>query len=127
MIRQYRHAAGGFLFEIPAGKLDPGETPEACALRETIEEVGFRAGILYALGPIFTTPGFTDEVIHLFVATQLEAVPQALEADELIEVFTIPLDQALAAIRDGEVTDGKTICALFRTHQELQSGRLTLT
>jgi ADP-ribose pyrophosphatase len=124
MIRQYRHAAGGYLFEIPAGKLDPGETPEACALRETQEEVGMRPQVLHALGPIHTTPGFTDEIIHLFVATDLTPVPQALESDEMIEVFTIPLAQALTAIREGEVTDGKTICALFRTEQELAAGRI---
>lgn len=126
MIRQYRHATGGFLFEIPAGKLDPGESPEDCALRETAEETGMRAGLLHGLGSIYTTPGFTDEVIHLFAATQLTPQPQALEPDELIEVFTIPLDQAIAAICEGEITDSKTICALFRARQELEAGRIAV-
>jgi ADP-ribose pyrophosphatase len=88
LIRQYRHAAGGFIWEIPAGKLD-GDTPEVCAHKELAEEAGRRAARLVPLGSVFTTPGFTDEVIHLFAAFDLTPVPQALEHDEVIEV--VPL------------------------------------
>src|SRR5262245_45013842 len=82
LIRQFRHAAGGSILEVPAGKLDPGDTPEACAARELEEEAGRRARRLVKLASIFTTPGFTDEVIHLFAAFDLETVPTRHEHDE---------------------------------------------
>lgn len=124
LIRQYRHAAGGYILEAPAGKLDHGETPESCTLREIQEEAGLRAGKLHRLGPIFTTPGFTDEVIHLFAATQLERVPATPEYDEIIETITMPLSTALDLARSGEICDGKTLCALWRVEQELRAGTL---
>lgn len=124
LIRQYRHAAGGFILEAPAGKLDHGESPESCAAREIIEEAGVKAGKLHSLGPIFTTPGFTDEVIHLFAATELETVPAAPEHDEIIDIILMPLDEALALAESGEIRDGKTLCALWRLQQELARGSL---
>ena len=126
MIRQYRHAANGFIFEIPAGKLDHGEAPELCAIRETVEEVGLRPATLHHLGAIHTTPGFTDELIHLYAGVDLQEAEQDLDEDETLEVFTIPLLDALQAIRDGEVTDAKTICALLRLDQEIRSGRISV-
>jgi ADP-ribose pyrophosphatase len=78
LIRQYRHAAGGYLWEVPAGKLDPGETPATCAARELAEEVGLAARHLEPVGSIVTCPGFCDEVIHLFVATGLRQVAASL-------------------------------------------------
>lgn len=113
MIRQYRHAAGGMIDEVPAGRLDPGESPVDCARRELAEEVGREAAIWERLGHIWTTPGFTDEKIHIFMARNLSSVGQALEPDEVIEVVERPLEEAIAMIRQGEITDGKTICALM--------------
>ena len=127
LVRQYRYAAGGYILEAPAGKLDPGETPEQCAQREVQEEAGLLPGLLTPLGFIFTTPGFTDERIFLFAATALTPVPQALEADELIELQRLPLAEALELVARGEITDGKTLCALMRLDQELRAGRLRAT
>ena len=112
LIRQHRHATGGTLMEIPAGKLDPGESPEACAARELEEETGYRPGRLERLGAIWTTPGFCDEVIHLFAAYDLEAHQQRLEADEIIELVPTPLTAALDGL-SGPVVDGKTATALL--------------
>ena len=115
LIRQYRHAVGGYLWEVPAGKLDPGETPATCAARELAEEVGLAARELEHVGSIVTCPGFCDEVIHLFVATGLRQVATNLGADEIIETVTpIPLRDALAMIRRGEIRDAKTIAALVQ-------------
>ena len=115
LIRQYRHAVGGYLWEVPAGKLDPGETPATCAARELAEEVGLAARELEHLGSIVTCPGFCDEVIHLFVATGLRRVATNLGADEIIEDVTpILLRDALAMIRRGEIRDAKTIAALVQ-------------
>ncbi len=113
LIRQYRHAAGGTIYEVPAGKLDPGETPEACAVRELEEETGQRAGRIEKLGWIFTTPGFCDEVIHLFAAFDLDAVPTRLEADEIIELVPTPIDHALELVWSGELNDAKSALALL--------------
>ncbi|HEY5656957.1 MAG TPA: NUDIX hydrolase [Myxococcota bacterium] len=122
LIRQFRHAAGGTILEVPAGKLDPGDTPEACAARELEEEAGRRAGRLEKLGWIFTTPGFTDEVIHLFAAFDLESIPTRHEDDEVIEVVRLPLAEALDLVWRGELTDGKSAMALLHAAHRL--GRL---
>jgi len=122
LIRQYRYAAGGYLWEVPAGKLDPGEAPLACAARELREEAGIEAGRFEAVGSIVTCPGFCDEVIHLFVATALRSVPQELGADEVIDaVRSVPLADAMAMIARGEIRDGKTIAALVQA--DLRYGR----
>lgn len=113
LLRQYRFAAGGVIWEIPAGKLDPGERPESCALRELQEETGHRAGRLEPLGRILTAPGFTDECIHLFAAHDLEPGPTAHEPSELIELQSMPLERALEMIDRGEIIDAKTIAGLF--------------
>jgi len=113
MIRQYRYAAGGPLWEIPAGRLNEGEAPEACARRELQEEAGVAAGRLERLTTIWTTPGFTDEAIHLFLATDLVDVPTAREPDEFIQVTPRPLSELLVAIREGEIRDAKTIAAIL--------------
>jgi ADP-ribose pyrophosphatase len=124
LVRQYRYATGGFILEVPAGKLDPGESPEACAAREVEEEAGVRAGRLHPLGFIWTTPGFTDERIWLFAATDLQPGRQDLQHDEVLEVERLPLSEALALVEQGEVPDAKTLAALVRTGQELRAGRL---
>ena len=112
LIRQFRHAAGGTIWEVPAGKLD-GEPPDVCAARELEEEVGRRAGRLVPLASILTTPGFTDEVIHLFAAFELTPVPQRLEHDEVIEVVPMPLERALELVWSGELRDAKSALALL--------------
>jgi ADP-ribose pyrophosphatase len=122
LIRQFRHAAGGTILEVPAGKIDPGDTPETCAARELEEEAGQRAGRLEKLGWIFTTPGFTDEVIHLFAAFELEPVPTRHEDDEVIEVVRLPLEEALELVWRGELTDGKS--AMTLVHAARRLGRL---
>ena len=113
LIRQYRYATGGLLFEIPAGRLDPGEAPEHCARRELQEEVGVTAGRLERLTTIWTTPGFTDERIHLFWAADLTAGAHAREADEFIEVVPKPLSEVLGMVRTGEICDGKSVIAIL--------------
>jgi ADP-ribose diphosphatase len=112
LIRQFRHAAGGFIYEIPAGKLSPGEEPLACAARELEEEIGYRAGSFNLLSSIFTAPGFTDEVIHIYKATGLTKGRQQLDRDEVLEVVEMPLDEAIGMIRTGAIGDAKTIVGL---------------
>jgi len=113
LIRQYRYATGGELWEIPAGTLDPGEDPEACARRELLEETGVTAARLQRLTSIWTTPGFTNEVIHLYLATGLTRGEPSRERDEFIEVVPQPLSRVLALIRDGEIRDAKTVVAIL--------------
>lgn len=112
LIRQLRHAAGGFIYEIPAGKLDPQEDPKDCASRELEEEVGYRAGFLDLLTSIWTAPGFTDEVIHIYKGMNLEKGTQALDQDEVLEIVEWPLEEAMARIQDGTIRDAKTIIGL---------------
>lgn len=114
LVRQYRHATGGWLLEVPAGKLDRGETPEACAAREVEEETGYCAGSLAALGWIWTTPGFSDEKIWLFLARDLTPGRQSLQADEVLTVERVPLREAIAMATRGDIVDAKSVCALFR-------------
>jgi len=113
MIKQYRYAAGGSLWEVPAGTLDPNEAPDACARRELLEETGVTAERLEPLSAILTTPGFTDETIHLFMASGLRRGTAAPERDEFIEVVPRPLSEVLAGIRDGEIRDAKTMVAIL--------------
>jgi len=113
MLKQFRYAAGGPLWEIPAGRLEPGESPESCARRELREEAGVKAGRLDRLTTIWTTPGFTDEAIHLFLATELTNVAVSREPDEFIEVVPRPLSEVLQAIKSGELSDAKTVVAIL--------------
>ena len=113
LIRQYRYATGGQLWEIPAGTLDPGEDPEACARRELLEETGVTAARLQRLTSIWTTPGFTNEVIHLYLATGLTTGEPSRERDEFIEVVPQPLSRVLALIGDGAIRDAKTVVAIL--------------
>ena len=112
LIRQFRLAAGGYIFEIPAGKLHPGEDPGHCATRELEEEIGYRAGRLDKIGTFFTAPGFTDEVMHLYVARDLTGGTQALDGDEVLEVVEMPLEKAMGHVLDGTIRDAKTIIGL---------------
>ncbi len=113
LIRQYRYAAEGYLYEIPAGRLNPGEAPRDCALRELKEETGCSAGRVEHLFTMYTTPGFTDEKIHLFMATQLVAGETKHEADEFLETQPMPLSRALQMVEAGEIQDAKTALGLL--------------
>ena len=122
LIRQYRFAAGGTILEVPAGKLDPGESPARCAARELEEEAGCRAGRLVELGWIWTTPGFTDERIFLFAAFDLEPVAHRHDPDEVIEPVRVSLDEALALVWRRELNDAKSALALL--HAARYVGRI---
>ena len=113
LIRQWRPAVGGTVLELPAGRLEVGEPPADCAWRELQEEVGYRPGRLQKLGEMLSSVGFCNERIHLFLASDLEAVPQALEQDEFLDILTLTLDEALARLDRGEIPDGKTALALL--------------
>lgn len=112
LIYQYRHAAGGFIYEVPAGKLSPGEAPESCAEREVEEEVGYKVGKLEKLTTIFTAPGFCDEQIHLFLGTELVFSGQQLGEDEVLQVIEMPFEEAMNRIEDQTIRDAKSIVAL---------------
>ena len=120
LVRQYRYATDNWLLEVPAGKLDGGETPESCAARELEEEIGKRASSLSALGWIWTTPGFTNERIHLFLARALVASEQSLETDEVLSIETMPFDEAIERVHRGEICDSKSVCALLRADRQLR-------
>ncbi len=113
LIKQFRYAAESFLYEIPAGKLDGGEDPLVCAARELEEEAGCTAERIEHLITIYTTPGFTDEKIHLYMATGLTRGATAHEADEYIEIKKAPLSEVLDMIKRGEMVDGKSIVAIL--------------
>jgi ADP-ribose pyrophosphatase len=121
LIRQYRFAAAGFLWEVPAGTLQAGEAPEACARRELEEEAGFAAEEIRRLGSILTTPGFCDERIHLFLALGLRRLASRHEADEVIaEVRTVPWRRLGAMIDAGEIVDAKSLIALYHAARSLR-------
>lgn len=120
LIRQYRYAAEGFLYEIPAGRLNANELPEDCARRELREETGYVAGRLELLTTIYTTPGFTDERIHLFIATEIEEGVSAVEVDEILEVEVMRLSRIVDMIREGRIVDAKTVSALLLAADHLK-------
>lgn len=113
LLKQYRYATGGTIYEIPAGRLEPGEAPESCARRELLEETGCSATSIVPLTSMFTTPGFTDERIHLFMATGLTRGESRREADEFIETETIALSEALRMVERGDIQDAKTALGLL--------------
>jgi ADP-ribose pyrophosphatase len=114
LIRQLRPAADARLLEVPAGRLGPGENPAACGRRELAEETGLAAAVLSPLGVFHSSPGVFDEVIHLFLATGLAQKQANPEQYEEIEAVRMPLEEARRMARDGRISDGKTIAALFR-------------
>jgi ADP-ribose pyrophosphatase len=113
LIRQYRYAAESYLYEIPAGRLNTGEDPRDCAMRELKEETGCSAERMERLFTVYTTPGFTDEKIHLFMATGLAAGETKHEADEFLELQPMLLSQALQMVESGEIQDAKTALGLL--------------
>lgn len=114
LIKQFRYCVKKELWEIPAGTVEEGESPLACAERELIEETGYRAGKIEPMGGFFTSPGFCDEYLHLFLATQLEPCQADQDTDEQIEVHVMTLEDALSRIETGEIVDAKTIVGLVR-------------
>lgn len=112
LLRQYRHAAGGWLWELPAGKLETGEPPESTAARELREEAGLHAANWRSLGRMIATPGFCDEIIHLFLARDLSRASAEPELHELFELHTMPLVEALTRVYDGAIYDAKTMLGL---------------
>lgn len=114
LLRQYRYATGGWLLEIPAGRLDPGESAADCARRELAEETGWAAGEIEPLGELWPSPGFLDERLALFVARRLTPAAQSLEDDELLSIERLPLADAVARAAGGQIEDAKTVCALLR-------------
>jgi ADP-ribose pyrophosphatase len=112
LLKQYRHAVGGFIWEIPAGTVGPGEAPRQCAERELIEETGFAAGHFERLAEITPLPAYSDERIHLFLATDLTRASQNLDEDELLDVHRVELHVAKKMIADGDIQDAKTIVGL---------------
>lgn len=113
LVRQYRHPAVRYLLEAPAGTLNRGETPEEGAARELEEELGFVAGKLEKLSEFYVSPGFCEEKMWVYLATEMTATEQRLEDDELLEIVRLPLRQALEMITDGEIEDAKTIIGLM--------------
>ena len=119
LIYQYRYAAGGFIYEIPAGKLNPGENPLVCAKRELEEETGYTAKKYHPLVSFLTTPGFCDEIIHIYLAQFLTPGVQNLEPSEVLEIRQVSLKKALQMIEEGLIKDGKTIIGLQSVHLHL--------
>jgi len=127
LVYQFRYSVKKNLFELPAGKLDAGEDPKVCAARELEEETGYTAGRLTELTAIYTTPGFCNEQLHLYVATDLKKLPtgQRLEEGELdLIVKAIPIDEVLQMIENQDIVDGKTICGIFLVERQIRSGTL---
>jgi ADP-ribose pyrophosphatase len=126
-VYQFRYPLKKKLYELPAGKLDPGEDPDKCAARELEEETGFIATSMKKLIAIYTTPGFCSEQLHIYLATGLEKSPkgQRLEEGELdLTLKRLPLDHVVQMIEQGEITDSKTICGILLTDRKLRSGKL---
>lgn len=119
MVRQYRHPVGKILLEIPAGKLDPGESPDECVKRELLEETGMVAGRLKKLFSCYSSPGFSDEILHIYLADELYYQGQQLDEDEFVQVKKVPLKEAVTKICSGEIEDAKSIAGILATVNNL--------
>ncbi len=120
-VRQYRHATGQELLELPAGTLDPDEAPEACASREIREETGFAAGKIERIGEFFLAPGYSTEYMVVFLATHLRPAPLPGDQDEFISLQPIPVKQAYEMALNGQLMDGKSLAALLLARSHLQA------
>lgn len=118
-VRQYRHAAGTDLLELPAGTLDEGEEPAVCAAREIREETGFAAGRLEKIGEFYLAPGYSTEFMVVFLATDLKHDPLEADADEFLTLEKIPVQQALEMAERGEMPDAKSLAALLLARKYL--------
>ena len=120
-VRQYRHPAGCFLLELPAGVISENEKPDGCAHRELREETGMDAGSVLHLGDFFLAPGYSTEFMHVFLATSLFPSPLKPDADEFLSVESIPVDKVFSMALGGELPDAKTLAALFLTKDHINS------
>lgn len=123
VVDQYRQPMGRTEVEIPAGKLDPGEDPLAAAARELQEETGFHSGKLFLLKSFYTSPGFADEIIHLYVTEDAQSGEASLDEDEFLEVSELTLDEAYQYIADGRIADAKTMLAVYAWHLYTLTGQ----
>lgn len=121
LIKQYRHALKRHIWEIPAGTLDPQEEVAACARRELAEETGYSAAEWRKLGEITPVPGYSDERIHLFLASKLSPAQQKLDPDEVLAIHRVTLARALEMIAEGDIQDAKSICGLLLAQKWLAS------
>jgi ADP-ribose pyrophosphatase len=122
LVKQFRYPLGEYLVELPAGKLAPGEDPAVCAARELTEETGWIAGSLTRLTSMYTTPGFCDEILHLFLATNLRESPEGHRREEgelSMTVLAVPLSEAVAMIDRGQIRDGKSIAGLLMAEKSV--------
>jgi ADP-ribose pyrophosphatase len=124
LLRQYRHAAGGWVWELPAGKLEPQEPPQETARRELIEEAGVEALDWLALGPYVSSPGVFTESVHLFLARNLQSTKTAHEAAESIEIHWVDFAAACHRAASGEINDGKTALGLLRVQALMANGAI---
>jgi ADP-ribose pyrophosphatase len=122
LLKQYRHAIGEYIWEIPAGTLEPDEDPLECAHRELIEESGYRAGKMEKTGEITPVPGYSDERIRIFTACDLQQAERNLDDNEVLEVYEVKFSDAIDMIYNGEITDGKTITGLLMVCSMLKKG-----
>ncbi len=122
LINQFRHALNKYIWEIPAGTLDPGESFIDCAKRELTEEAGYKAGSWKELCEIIPVPGYSDEIIGIFLAWDLEKAPQNLDDDEILKVRDMDFDKAIDMVFKGEIRDSKTICGLFAAQRIIKNG-----
>ncbi|MEJ5241711.1 MAG: NUDIX hydrolase [Anaerolineales bacterium] len=119
-VRQYRHAVGGELLELPAGSLDEGEAPETCAARELREETGYAAQVLEKVGEFYLAPGYSTEKMTVFIARQLYPAPLQADADEFLDLVRLPLREALRAAETGKIPDAKSLAALYLAQEKLR-------
>ena len=119
LVNQFRAPVSRITLEIPAGKLEPGESPDICASRELEEETGYRAGRLEHKATFFTTPGFSDEVMYLYVATELRPSASRPDFDEFLEIKKIPLNELLQMAKNGEIFDAKTLVGIYLSSRSL--------
>jgi ADP-ribose pyrophosphatase len=121
LVRQYRHSVGMDLLELPAGAMEEGEPPEACAYREVREEIGMSAGQLQKIGQFFLAPGYSTEYMYIFLATDLQSDPLDADEDEFLSVETIPVQEVYRLAETGVIQDSKTLAALFLARPQLES------
>ena len=119
LIRQYRHAVSAYIYETPAGTMEPGEDPLVCARRELEEETGYAAGDMVPLGKTYLLPAYSDELTYVYLARNLTETSQDLDQDEIIDVHRLPFDQVLAMIETGEIVDALSILSIYHTVRHL--------